>query len=124
MARHVSSLVQALDAQIAGETGHTRVNRLLQLHERRRLGHREMSEEELTEYWSARGAIGKAIEARDRGMGDDHLGELLRLDDCLDSSRGVTEREQVDIRDFDKALFWTLRSRIADDIDHAEAVRA
>lgn len=111
MTRHVSSLVEALDAAIAGEPGHVAVNRMIMLHERGR----ERTETDSIEYWTLVGRVGKAVDAGEPGRGDDLVRRMLVLLDTIDQTRGVVLTR--DLREHQKDLFWVLRSRIARDVD-------
>lgn len=115
--RNVSSLVEALDAAIAGEPGHIAVNRMIMLHEQRR----DRSEPNTIEYWTLVGRIGKAVDAGEPGRGDDLVRRMLVLLDTIDQTRGVVLTREL--REHQKDLFWILRSRIARDVgDHDPAI--
>lgn len=112
MARHVSSLVQALDAAIAGEPGHIAVNRMIFLHENKK------TVEEVEEYWKLRGRAAKAINHIDpRAKGYALSSRMMTLYDNLDQTRGITHPEVREVIEAERAEFWVLRSRIARNIE-------
>lgn len=116
ISRNVGSIIQALDAAIAGEIGHIAVNRMLMLHETP-----TRTEAEAIEYWTLRGRAGTAVDVGRPGKGSYWVGKLLSLHDGLEWSRGVTSDEQIEIRRQNRDLFWTVRSGIAWDIASAGA---
>lgn len=104
---NVKSLVQALDAAIAGHAGHREVNRLLHLEDIRRS--RSLDDAELVEFWRTRGRLAQVL-------GRQRAERLLQLHRNLDDTRGIDHPHVIALRARDRDEYWLLRSDIANSL--------